>query len=65
MKPPLGYGDRDSEMPLCKPRGSGMIDSWPTWREREKHLFLSVVTGAHYGTKIPPDQQPTKLCAGI
>jgi hypothetical protein len=34
-------------------------------RERERHLYSSVVTGTHYGTKTPPDQQPTKLCAGV
>ena len=33
--------------------------------ERERDLYLSVVTGTHYGTKTPPDQQPTKLCAGV
>ena len=37
--------------------------------ERGIYIFLwyfSVVTGTHYGTKTPPDQQPsfTKLCAG-
>ena len=34
-------------------------------RERERHLYFSVVTGTHYGTKTSPDQQPTKLCAGV
>ena len=33
--------------------------------ERERHLYFPVVTSAHYGTKTPPDQQPTKLCAGV
>ena len=33
--------------------------------ERERDLYFSVVTGTHYGTKTPPDQQPTKLCAGV
>ena len=32
---------------------------------RERDLYFSVVTGTHYGTKTPPDQQPTKLCAGV
>jgi hypothetical protein len=27
-------------------------------RERERDLYFSVVTGTHYGTKTPPDQQP-------
>ena len=31
-------------------------------RERERGFF--VVTGTHYGTKTPADQQPTELCAG-
>jgi hypothetical protein len=26
-------------------------------REREGHLYSSVVTGTHYGTKTPPDLQ--------
>ena len=33
-------------------------------RERERNLYFSVVTGTHYGTKTPPDQQPTKLSQG-
>ena len=33
-------------------------------QERERSIF-SVVTGTHYGTKTPPDQQPTTLCAGV
>ena len=33
-------------------------------RERERNLYFSMVTGAHYGTKTPPDQQPTKLSQG-
>ena len=28
-------------------------------RERERNLFSAVVTGTRYGTKTPPDQQPT------
>ena len=28
--------------------------------ERERDLDFSVVTGTYYGTKTPPDQQPTK-----
>ena len=32
-------------------------------REREGDLYVSVVTGTHYGTKTPLDQQPTKLWA--
>ena len=31
---------------------------------REKYIIFSVVTGTHYGTKTPPDQQPTKLSQG-
>ena len=31
-------------------------------REKERGFF--VVTGTHYGTKTPADQQPTELCAG-
>jgi hypothetical protein len=27
-------------------------------RERERDLYFSMVTGRHYGTKTPPDQQP-------
>ena len=34
------------------------------WRERERDLYFSVVTGTRYGTKTPPDQQPAKLSAG-
>ena len=34
-------------------------------RERERDLYFSVVTGTHYGTKTPPDQQPAMLCAGV
>ena len=33
-------------------------------REREKNLYFSVVTGTHYRTKTPPDQQPTELSQG-
>ncbi len=33
-------------------------------REREREIYLSVVTGTHYGTKTPPDQQPTNPNAG-
>ena len=32
-------------------------------REREIYIF-PVVTGTHYGTKTPPDQQPTELSQG-
>ena len=33
-------------------------------RERERNLYFSMVTGMHYGTKTPPDQQPTKVSQG-
>ena len=33
-------------------------------RERERNLYFPVVTGTHYGTKTPPDQQPTRLSQG-
>ena len=36
----------------------------PTDMEREKNLYFPVVTGMHYRTKTPPDQQPTKLSQG-
>src|SRR5258706_14541345 len=32
---------------------------------RERDLYFSVVTGTHYWTKTPPDQQPTNPCAGV
>src|SRR5258706_5702927 len=31
--------------------------------ERERSIFF-VVTGTHYRTKTPPDQQPTNSCRG-
>ena len=36
----------------------------PTERERESNLYFAVVTGTRYGTKTPPDQQPTIPSAG-
>ena len=33
-------------------------------RERERFLFFAVVTGTHYGTKTPPDQQPANRAQG-
>ena len=30
-------------------------------RERERNLYFPMVTGLHYGTKTPPDQQPMRL----
>ena len=33
-------------------------------RERERNLYFSVVTGTHYRTKTPPDQQPMKVLQG-
>jgi hypothetical protein len=32
--------------------------------ERERDPYFSVVTGARYGTKTPPDQQRRALCRG-
>ena len=53
---------------------SWLTDSRSKWRycrylilpsgERERNLYFSVVTGTHYGTKTPPDQQPTKVSQG-
>ena len=33
-------------------------------RERESNLYFAMVTGTHYRTKTPPDQQPTNPSAG-
>ena len=33
-------------------------------RERERNLYFPVVTGTHYRTKTPPDQQPMRLSQG-
>ena len=32
--------------------------------KRDIYIYFSVVTGTQYGTKTPPDQQPTGPCAG-
>ena len=35
-----------------------------TQGERERDLYFPVVTGAHYGTKTPPGQQPAGRAQG-
>ena len=49
-------------------KGSGSQWQWGRpvrQRERERDLYFSVVTGTHYRTKTPPDQQPATLCTGV
>jgi len=41
----------------------GLVTPYGNKGEREKSIF-SVVTGSHYRTKTPPDQQPTNPNAG-
>ena len=61
--PLIYFPDSTSSSPMVVSR---TISHAPAHRgERERETYFSVVTGTHYRAKTPPDQQPTKLCAGV